>query len=154
VNTAGESSERRIETQCYLTEPHTGPAECVAADEPHITELISDYVSGCGFASLFVVQASAPLPVPTECEALVRCCESILQDDGDTLAALQCFDRIDAELPPTAEFCSETLASYQSQDHCADIEQEPASGGEGGAGAASATRSLCCYQTCGYDYCL
>ena len=138
-------SKRYEQEQCYLTEPQSGEPDCLADDANGLNEKLSDFIFSAGFRSEFVIDSADTVAVPWQCEALIRCCEENATDsDGNSpFYGGRCFDDLDRQTPPTAEYCQQRFDAYQNDGYCATVDPGTPDGPQ---------RALCCYNTCGYTH--
>jgi hypothetical protein len=150
---SGSATSKSVQESCYVAEVQPdGHPKCLPANDPAVLPRVRNSISSCGFLVEFVIDASADVPLPAECEPLVACCSSITPDDW---RRADCETRLHSPQLVTPQRCANDLLSEMNLGVCRapDAGAADASTQDAAADGGGVRHALCCYHACGSFVC-
>ncbi|MET0388141.1 MAG: hypothetical protein ABW321_19370 [Polyangiales bacterium] len=148
VEVAGREFVRVESEACYVTRAKPGEPECAPLSDPSLRDRLQDQVNACDAWVDFVMDSAPARAVPASCDALLYCCQS-----REQLARRQpCEDVVDNLSPELDEESAGALCDDALAPRCGDGSDLPPKTPTATSGE-STQFALCCYKTCGHDFC-
>jgi hypothetical protein len=129
---------------------------CLPSNSSELVSRLVDHISSCGIVTAYVLDAAADKSLPSDCDQLVPCCDTVTGWQRTS-----CYDLVESSVwAPT--HCNDALTDPMSSwstcpaggaaDAGSGGTPDASTGSDADAGTSSLYK-LCCYNACEYMQC-